>query len=116
VHLIGTTAALIGGLRDAPNRSQRAIDQAHDLPHRDLRGLPRQAIASELASLAPNEATAPQILHDLLEKLRRNLFLLRNLPDAKQVATHLGGDSEVDQSPEGILAFLRKFHPITLTR
>jgi hypothetical protein len=67
---------------------------------------PGQTIATELPALALNEAAFLQVLHHLLEKLDGEFLLLGNFGHLQQTAPDLGTNSQVDQSPKGILAFL----------
>ena len=109
MRLVGAGALLVGGLADAADRRQRAVDQPDHLADPNLVRALGEPVAAELAALALDQSGVLERLEDLFEKLDRQLLALGQLRGLDQIAA-LGGKTEVDQRSESILSPFGKLH------
>ena len=108
VRVRAISAFLVGGLADASDRCQWAVENADDLPERN--GIRRfdQPIAAFHASSAGQESGPLEGQKDLLEKLDRNILAGGDFMALQGRLTVR--ERELEERTQGVLALLRKFH------
>lgn len=73
-QISAVVASAIAGDRSAPDRRQRAVENAHDIADADLIEGPSKGIAAPLAMFGIDEPGAPQFGQYLIEKPFEMLF------------------------------------------
>ena len=90
------------------SRSERAVDGADDVGHRDLLGWSRQPVTAARAAACLHEPGVLQLEEDVLEELERDV-----LHDRELLALHglaLGG-GQLERCAHGVIRLGRDPHP-----
>jgi hypothetical protein len=110
VLLVGAGAFGVGRVAHASDRSERAVDETHDLAHGDVFRRLREEETTMLAALAIDDTGLSQLNENLLQKREWDFFPRGNFLKGNEISTGLAGKNHVDQRTQSVFAAFGQFH------